>query len=81
MRIDLENARELALKYSDGTIDEAGARELSELIARDPCVVSLVAEATFDRSPTSHRVNLFELDQKYATVIGVETARSYLGGG
>jgi nicotinamidase-related amidase len=41
----------------------------------------VVAEATFDRSPTSHRVNLFELDQKYATVIDVETARSYLGGG
>ncbi len=40
----------------------------------------VVAEATFDRSETSHRVNLFELNQKYATVIGADTAAVYLGG-
>jgi len=40
----------------------------------------VVAEATFDRSDTSHRVNLFELNQKYATVIGVDTAAGYLAG-
>jgi len=40
----------------------------------------VVAEATFDRSNTSHRVNLFELDQKYATVIGADTAAGYLAG-
>ena len=32
----------------------------------------VMAEATFDRSPTSHRVSLFELHQKYGTVVGVE---------
>jgi nicotinamidase-related amidase len=41
----------------------------------------VVAEATFDRSSTSQRVNLFELNQKYATVIGTETAAGYLAGG
>lgn len=39
----------------------------------------VIAEATFDRSPTSHQVNLFEMNQKYATVVGVEQARDYLG--
>jgi nicotinamidase-related amidase len=38
----------------------------------------VVAEATFDRSGTSHRVNLFELNQKYATVVDVDAARMYL---
>ena len=32
----------------------------------------VIAEAAFDRSPTSHQVNLFELHQKYGTVVGVE---------
>ena len=40
--------------------------------------VFVVAEATFDRSDTSHRVSLFELNQKYATVIGADTAARYL---
>lgn len=38
----------------------------------------VVAEATFDRSDTSHRVNLFELDQKYATVVQAASAVAYL---
>ena len=38
----------------------------------------VVAEATFDRSTTSHRVNLFEMNQKYATVVGSEQAAAYL---
>lgn len=38
----------------------------------------VVAEACFDRSETSHRVNLFELNQKYATVVGLDGACSYL---
>ncbi len=38
----------------------------------------VVAEATFDRSPTSHRVNLFEMHQKYATVVGAASTQSYL---
>ena len=42
--------------------------------------VFVVAEATFDRSDTSHRVSLFELNQKYATVIGAGTAARYLVG-
>lgn len=38
----------------------------------------VVAEACFDRSATSHRVNLFELNQKYATVLGIDGAETYL---
>lgn len=38
----------------------------------------VIAEATFDRSRTSHRVNLFEMNQKYATVVGIEQALTYL---
>lgn len=38
----------------------------------------VIAEATFDRSPTSHRVNLFEMNQKYASVVGSEQALAYL---
>ena len=30
---------------------------------------AVVAEATFDRAPTSHAVSLFDLDQKYADVV------------
>lgn len=40
----------------------------------------VVAEACFDRSPTSHRVNLFELNQKYATVVAVDDVFSYFDG-
>lgn len=38
----------------------------------------VVAEATFDRSDTSHGVNLFEMNQKYATVVTTESATRYL---
>ena len=38
----------------------------------------VIAEGTFDRSDTSHRVNLFEMNQKYATVTGVESVLTYL---
>lgn len=38
----------------------------------------VVADATFDRSSTSHWVSLFELSQKYATVVGLEAACGYL---
>ena len=31
--------------------------------------VAVVAEATFDRTPTPHAVSLFDLDQKYADVV------------
>lgn len=31
--------------------------------------VTVVEEAVFDRSPTSHRVNLFDMDMKYANVL------------
>lgn len=38
----------------------------------------VVAEACFDRSPTSHRLNLFELNQKYATVVGAADVLAFL---
>jgi maleamate amidohydrolase len=40
----------------------------------------VVAESTFDRSDTSHRVNLFEMNQKYATVVATDGAVRYLSG-
>jgi maleamate amidohydrolase len=43
--------------------------------------VVVVEEATFDRSPLSHRVNLFDMHCKYATVVGVECAVALLGEG
>jgi isochorismate hydrolase len=39
-----------------------------------------IAEATFDRSDPSHQANLFELHQKYGTVVGVEQVAGYLIG-
>lgn len=39
----------------------------------------VVEEATFDRSATSRAVNLYEIDQKYGNVIGVESAIELLG--
>jgi maleamate amidohydrolase len=41
--------------------------------------VVVVEEATFDRSPLSHKVNLFDLSLKYATVLHTEQAVAYLG--
>jgi isochorismate hydrolase len=41
--------------------------------------VLVVDEATFDRSNTSHLVNLYEIDQKYGNVIGTDDAVEVLG--
>ena len=40
--------------------------------------VFLVEECVFDRSRTSHLVNLFEMNAKYATVIQLEQALNYV---
>ncbi|HEV2139307.1 MAG TPA: isochorismatase family protein [Nitrososphaerales archaeon] len=40
--------------------------------------VLVVEEGTFDRGEVSHRVNLFDLNQKYADVVSTETALRYL---
>jgi maleamate amidohydrolase len=40
--------------------------------------VSVVEEATFDRSAVAHKVNLFDMHMKYADVVSLEETRSYL---
>jgi nicotinamidase-related amidase len=40
--------------------------------------VVVVEEATFDRSPLSHKVNLFDLSLKYARVLHTDQALAYL---
>jgi maleamate amidohydrolase len=40
--------------------------------------VAVVEEATFDRSPLSHKVNLFDLSLKYASVLHIDEAVRYL---
>jgi isochorismate hydrolase len=40
--------------------------------------VAVVEEATFDRGEASHAMNLFDMDLKYADVVRVEDALSYL---
>jgi maleamate amidohydrolase len=42
--------------------------------------VFVVEECVFDRSRTSHLVNLFEMDSKYATVIELAEALNYVEG-
>jgi isochorismate hydrolase len=42
--------------------------------------VFVVEECVFDRSQTSHLVNLFEMNSKYATVITLAEALSYIKG-
>ena len=42
--------------------------------------VAVVEEATFDRSLLSHKVNLFDLSLKYASVLHVGQALEYLDG-
>lgn len=37
----------------------------------------IVEEGTFDRTRTSHELNLFEIHQKYADVVGVEDVKRY----
>ena len=39
--------------------------------------VSVVEECVFDRSPMSHAVSLFEMDQKYADVVTLDEAISH----
>jgi len=40
--------------------------------------VLLVEEGTFDRGEVSHKVNLFDLNQKYADVVSIDIALQYL---
>jgi maleamate amidohydrolase len=40
--------------------------------------VVLVEECCFDRSPLSHKVNLFDMHHKYADVIGVDSVVAHL---
>jgi hypothetical protein len=40
----------------------------------------LVEECTYDRSLTSHKVNLFDLHHKYADVMHVEDVLAHLDG-
>jgi maleamate amidohydrolase len=40
--------------------------------------VLLVEEGTFDRGEVSHKVNLFDLNQKYADVVRLGAAMEYL---
>ncbi|MGH3341768.1 MAG: isochorismatase family protein [Carbonactinosporaceae bacterium] len=42
--------------------------------------VAVVEEATFDRSGLSHKVNLFDMHLKYASVVHLEDASAYLRG-
>ncbi|HZD66264.1 MAG TPA: isochorismatase family protein [Acidimicrobiales bacterium] len=41
--------------------------------------VSIVAEGTFDRGQASHAVNLFDMAQKYADVVGLDEVLAHLG--
>lgn len=41
--------------------------------------VGVIEECTFDRSQVSHKVNLFDMDLKYAQVISVDFFKEYLG--
>jgi nicotinamidase-related amidase len=40
--------------------------------------VFVLEDCVFDRSAFSNAVNLYEMNQKYASVIGIDTAREYL---
>lgn len=42
--------------------------------------VAVVEEATFDRSELSHKVNLFDMHLKYATVLHIDAGIEYLRG-
>lgn len=42
--------------------------------------LSIVEECTFDRFESSHAINLFDMNAKYADVIGVDEATDYLRG-
>ena len=40
----------------------------------------VIEECTFDRSEICHKVNLFDMDLKFATVISAAESRTYLDG-
>lgn len=40
--------------------------------------VSVVSEATFDRTQASHAINLFDMGQKYADIVSAEETLKYL---
>jgi maleamate amidohydrolase len=42
--------------------------------------ISIVEECTFDRFESSHAINLFDMNAKYADVIGVDEASDYMRG-
>lgn len=42
--------------------------------------IAIVEECTFDRFESSHALNLFDMNAKYADVIGVAEANEYLAG-
>lgn len=42
--------------------------------------VAVVEEGTFDRGELSHKVNLFDMNSKYADVVGIEDVVGYLRG-
>jgi isochorismate hydrolase len=42
--------------------------------------VAVVEEAVFDRSTLSHKVNLFDMNLKYASVLHLDEVLSYLTG-
>ncbi len=41
--------------------------------------MGVVSECVFDRTEASHFMNLYDMHQKYADVVSVEQAKSYLG--
>jgi maleamate amidohydrolase len=41
--------------------------------------VQVVEECVFDRHEACHAINLFDMNQKYADVIGIDEAIAYLG--
>jgi maleamate amidohydrolase len=41
--------------------------------------VAVVAEGTFDRGEASHALNLFDMDMKYADVVGIDETLAYIG--
>jgi nicotinamidase-related amidase len=42
--------------------------------------IAIVEECTFDRFESSHALNLFDMNAKYADVIGIKEAENYLAG-
>jgi nicotinamidase-related amidase len=42
--------------------------------------VSVVEECTFDRGQSSHKINLFDMNMKYADVVSLEETVDYIKG-